>query len=100
MFSVQYEDGDVEDMDTKEYNFAYALHLKREVRDLEEDLQGNSDASGDSEGTNTYWRPSKVSLKTCFYFVIFVACCTFTFLSQSIVFLLIFLLFSVRRILK
>ena len=65
LYAVEYEDGDVEDMDTEEYNFAYALHLRREGWDLEEDLEGNSDASGDLEGTNTNWRPSKVSLQTC-----------------------------------
>ena len=79
LYTAEYGDGDVEDMDTEEYSYAYALHLRREGWDLEEDAHGNSDVSGDSEGTNTYWRSSEVSLKCCCDFVIFVACATLPF---------------------
>ena len=36
LYSVQYSDGDVEDMDLEEYNFAYALWLKEEGWDVED----------------------------------------------------------------
>ena len=72
LYTVEYEDGDVEDMDTEEYNFAYAHHLRREGWDLEEDLEVNSEASGDSEGQSKNWRPSKVTCNSTCNFVIFV----------------------------
>ncbi len=36
IYTVQYTDGDLEDMDLEEYNFAYALWLKEEGWDIEE----------------------------------------------------------------
>lgn len=60
LYTVEYEDGDIEDLDTEEYNFAYALHLRREGWELEEDKEA-SDTSYDSEGTQGHWRPPKVT---------------------------------------
>ena len=36
LYTIQYTDGDLEDMDIEEYNFAYALWLKEEGWDIEE----------------------------------------------------------------
>ena len=72
LYTVEYEDGDVEDMDTEEYNFAYAHHLRREEWDLEEDLEVNSEAPGDSEGQSKNWRPSKVTCNSTFNWHTFV----------------------------
>ena len=100
LYTVEYEDGDVEDMDTEEYNFAYAHHLRREGWDLEEDLEVNSEASGDFEEQSKNWRPSKVTCNSTFIFVIFVERFSMHFSTLTLEFIQTFLSQSVRGISK
>jgi hypothetical protein len=48
LYSIEYTDGDVEEMDLEEYNFAYALWLREEGWDVED---GEVPAE-DGEGTD------------------------------------------------
>ena len=68
LYTVEYSDGDVEDMDLEEYNFAYALWLKEEGWDVEDgevpsDACQNDVASNDGDDaaeTGPKKKPKKV----------------------------------------
>ena len=68
LYTVEYSDGDVEDMDLEEYNFAYALWLKEEGWDVEDgevpsDAGQNdhaSDDGADAAATVPKKKPKKV----------------------------------------
>jgi hypothetical protein len=46
LYTIEYTDGDSEDMDLEEYNFAYALWLKEEGWDVED---GDVPSEGDQD---------------------------------------------------
>ena len=49
LYTVRYTDGDQEDMDLEEYNFAYALWLQQEGWDIDEDDGIEDDGSEGKE---------------------------------------------------
>ncbi len=51
LYTVRYTDGDQEDLDLEEYNFAYALWLQQEVWDVDEDdgIEESRSESGSEE---------------------------------------------------
>ena len=61
LYRIKYSDGDIEDLDQEEYNYAHSLHLKREGRTpLEvEDFGSDPNHSDDSQSTHAY-KPAKV----------------------------------------
>ena len=46
LYCVEYNDGDKEDLDQEEFNYAYALHLRREGWDTLDEEGGEDDADG------------------------------------------------------
>ena len=69
LYRVKYSDGDMEDLDQEEYNYAYSLQLKRDGwTPLEEEAFGSdSNHSDNSQSTHAY-KPAKVlhSFFVCF----------------------------------
>ena len=62
LYRVKYTDGDTEDLDQEEYNYAYSLYLKREgwTPMEKEDFGSDSNHPDKSDSTHAY-KPSKVS---------------------------------------
>ena len=63
LYCVEYTDGDKEDLDQEEFNYAYALHLRREGWDTLDDDLSHSDgggSGGDCDGG--VYRPPKVCM--------------------------------------
>jgi len=61
LYRVKYADGDTEDLDQEDYNYAYSLHLQREGwTPMEvEDFGSDSNHSDDSQSTHAY-KPAEV----------------------------------------
>ena len=64
LYRVEYEDGDAEDMDCDEYNFAYALELSDQGWVVEEGGGASKESDNDREGNRDTWKPSKVISKS------------------------------------
>ena len=62
LYSVEYEDGDKEDLDREEYNYAYALYLQEEGWTLE-DAEIDTEDGGDFGRDDANWYPSKVDIR-------------------------------------
>ncbi len=60
MYTIQYTDGDLEDMDVEEYNFAYALRLKEEDWDIEEGDVADVEAEAVPDKAAQKKKPNKV----------------------------------------
>ena len=63
LYRVEYDDGDAEDMDRDEYNFAYALELSDQGWVVEEGVKASEESVNDREGNRDTWKPSKVISK-------------------------------------
>jgi hypothetical protein len=63
IYVVEYTDGDREDMDADEMQYAHELHLRR----LGVDVGNESEASGSNEEESYRPSPPKVSLNLCDY---------------------------------
>ena len=81
LYRVKYTDGDTEDLDQEEYNYAYSLYLQREGwTPMEgEDYGSDSNHSDNSDSTLAY-KPSKVCcyISVCLfasYCILIAACC-------------------------
>ena len=66
LYRVKYSDGDTEDLDQEEYNYAYSLHLQREGWTPMEvgDFGSDSNHSDDSQSTHAY---KPVEVLHCFF---------------------------------
>ena len=53
LYRVKYSDGDIEDLDQEEYNFAYAMKLKSDGWELEDGQIEGGDIRGDEDGVST-----------------------------------------------
>ena len=71
LYRVEYEDGDAEDMDCDEYNFAYALELTHQGWVVEEGGGASKESDNDREGNRDTWKPSKVISKSMSRFLFF-----------------------------
>ena len=71
LYRVKYSDGDMEDLDQGEYNYAYSLQLKRDGWTPldKDDFGSDSNHSDNSQSTHAY-KPGKVSHS---FFVCFIA---------------------------
>lgn len=61
LYRVKYSDGDIEDLDQEEYNYAFALKLEEDGWEVEEEVRvdeqgvgGKDVADSDNEGGDTY----------------------------------------------
>ena len=69
LYRVKYSDGDMEDLDQEEYNYAYSLQLKRDGwTPLEEDDFGSDSNHSDNSRSTHAYKPAKVlhSFFVCF----------------------------------
>ena len=63
LYCIKYTDGDKEDLDQEEFNYAYALHMKRQGWDLIDGASKGEGGDSNSEDTICYrdtYRPPKV----------------------------------------
>ncbi len=61
LYQVKYNDGDVEDMDAEEYNYAYALYLREEGWNVEE---AEADAAASAANTKKKKKARKTNAPT------------------------------------
>ena len=88
LYRVEYDDGDAEDMDRDEYNFAYALELSDQGWVVEEGVEASEESGSEREGHRDTWKPSKVI--ECFmsrfsFFVVMLLLCLCMSLCTSFI---------------
>ena len=87
LYRVEYDDGDAEDMDRGEYNFAYALELSDQGWVVEEGGEASQESVSEREGIRDTWKPSKVISKIMSRFVFFAVMFFFVFVRSCVHFL-------------
>ena len=60
LYCIEYTDGDKEDLDQEELNYAYALHMKREGWDLLDGACQSEEGESDNSTHPDTYRPPKV----------------------------------------
>ena len=95
LYRVEYDDGDAEDMDRDEYNFAYALELSDQGWVVEEGVEASEESGSEREGHRDTWKPSKVIQCFMSRFVFFAL---MLFLCLCIPFYISFIVFFIKTL--
>jgi len=95
LYRVEYDDGDAEDMDRDEYNFAYALELSNQGWVVEEGVEASEESGSEQEGNRDTWKPSKVISVVMSEFAFFAL---MLFLCLCIPFYISFIVFCIKTL--